>query len=141
MPSFKLLATDPERSLGMWFCAQFFDPKPLPGPHPSLLCVKVARVGNPKYRDREAELYVSSADELRAGGETAEKARESIRNALIAECLLVDWVNADEGPYSVSLSRKLIEDPRYDRLRTFVWQCAHSVDAFAAEIEEGVLKN
>jgi len=149
MQSLTAIAVDPDKSRGVWFWIDaerhLFDESPHDEPHPEWISVKVARAGNPAYRDREADLWaMRQADVHAAGSDLAalEKINRDINRQLVGECLLVDWRNIDGmGEWTAKESAALIADPRYDKLAVFVWRCANRIAAFEAQHEDTVLGN
>jgi len=109
--------------------------------------VKVARLNNPKHRDRIRELTLSNTRRhQRAGGVNAKLADKAAKRA-IAECVLLDWRNMQEDRdgqeidvvFSVEKAISLFND--YPKFFDIVCELAEDETLFHEEDMDEAAKN
>lgn len=97
--------------------------------------LKVRGLGNADYNRLQAKLIRSLPKAQRDG------AVDKILPRLLADTILLDWDNVDEGPYSKDLAEKFLTDPDYRPFRDAVMWAASQVAERRADDLEADVKN
>jgi len=106
--------------------------------------IRIARIGNRRYRETMARRLKPYRRALRAGS-LDESVSERITAEVLAETVLLDWrglsVGGDPLPYSRETARDLLLDPGYRDFRDLVVELAGELDLYRERDLEEAEKN
>lgn len=106
--------------------------------------IRIARIGNRRYREAMARRLKPYRRALRAGT-LDDSVTERITAEVLAETVLLDWrgVTADGAPlpYSRDAARDLLLDPAYRDFRDLVVELAGELDLYRERDLEAAEKN
>lgn len=127
----KKFATDPVKELeGVWI------------PLDAETKLKIARVGNPKYRELMTKVMAPFRSALR-NNVLPEETAEKLLIQVTARTILLDWEGVEhEGaplPYSLANAEMLLAVSK--EFKSFVDEIANQVDIFKTAEEDAAIKN
>jgi hypothetical protein len=106
--------------------------------------VKVARIGNRKYREAFQRRIRPYAKALKAGA-LSDKIAEQIMTDTLAETVLLGWQgftrDGAELAYSAEAARAMLADPAYKDFRDLVVEIAGEMATFKRRADEDAEKN
>jgi|TARA_R100000501_G_C2618568_1_gene112040 hypothetical protein len=102
--------------------------------------LKIARLGNSKYKEYAAKLLAPFVRESR-GKVLPDERLEKVTKPAVANCILVDWRNIqnDDGTefeYSPEKALEILSDDKYVDLYEFVMLTSGNSEIFRAELQE-----
>lgn len=115
-------------------------------PHPEHLCFLVGELHNPKHRETSARLRIARLDDLKAGGDRAQKALDEITDRAVAETILLGWRNldGDDGKpidYSADAAYAILRDPDNWPVKHFIMDVASLARGYALQSEADAVGN
>ena len=106
--------------------------------------IRVARIGNRKYREAFQRRIKPYAKALKAGA-LSDAVAEQIMTDTLAETVLVGWEgftrDGAEQPYSAEAARALLADPAFKNFRDFVVEMAGELETFKRRADQDSEKN
>lgn len=101
--------------------------------------LKIARIGNPKYKEVFSEQAKPYRRQIRSGNLSDEVAERILAKSL-AETVLLDWEGLEENgeplPYSKKAALDLLTNPQYKDFRDLVAELGNEAELFHQKEEE-----